>query len=357
MSRRLITRICELPECGKEFQTFKSEVRRGYGRFCSRACGTIHRGREKTKKDLAGRHRECLECKTEFFTKISSDPNKFCSHSCSAKHNNRKRPPKSEETKKKISTALKKRAKENPEVFKNENKVIGVGHTPLDSHYNRIIENTCENCGKFFLYYRKRRFCSEECYFWLNGKMPPLPQSGDYSKIYYLNCVTCNFEFISDGKQKTCNSCPETTTTKKPRKHIQGKYRKIHYRNCVHCGLLFIHPKKDGRKTCSEKCYKERQSQNAAKQEVWSKRHKQGWYRDIWCASSYELAFLIWNLDQNKEIRRCETTFKYYHKGKEKLYIPDFQIGQEIHEMKGYHDDTVYLKIAAVEYSGKQITL
>jgi len=43
---------------------------------------------------------------------------------------------------------------------------------------------------------------------------------------------------------------------------------------------------------------------------------KKGWYKGIWCDSSWELAFLIYHLDHNLSIKRCtdERTYIYNEK-------------------------------------------
>lgn len=63
---------------------------------------------------------------------------------------------------------------------------------------------------------------------------------------------------------------------------------------------------------------------------------KKGWYKGIFCDSSWELAFVIWNLDNNKNINRCTERRKYIYNGEEHIYIPDFVIDNNLYEIKGY---------------------
>lgn len=69
------------------------------------------------------------------------------------------------------------------------------------------------------------------------------------------------------------------------------------------------------------------------------KAHK-GWYKGIWCDSSWELAFLIYNLDHGIKIKRCDESFEYEYKNEIHLYHPDFITNDnEYNEIKGYETD------------------
>jgi hypothetical protein len=68
-----------------------------------------------------------------------------------------------------------------------------------------------------------------------------------------------------------------------------------------------------------------------------SGRGKSGYYNGIWCDSTWELAYLIWCLDNHIDIRRCKERLTYKFEGKEHWYIPDFIIDNTtIVEIKGY---------------------
>lgn len=64
-----------------------------------------------------------------------------------------------------------------------------------------------------------------------------------------------------------------------------------------------------------------------------------GWYKGIWCDSSWELAFLYYCLENNFEIERNHERFEYNYKGKIKGYYPDFKIKNEFYEIKGYKNE------------------
>jgi hypothetical protein len=67
-----------------------------------------------------------------------------------------------------------------------------------------------------------------------------------------------------------------------------------------------------------------------------SSRGKSGWYRGYWCDSSYELAYVMYNLDYNIEFERNYTKFPYSFEGKIHNWLPDFIVGDKYVEIKGY---------------------
>lgn len=60
-----------------------------------------------------------------------------------------------------------------------------------------------------------------------------------------------------------------------------------------------------------------------------------GYYKGIKCESSWELAFLVYNLDNNKNIIRNESGFEYEYENGKHLYFPDFIIDNVYYEIKG----------------------
>ena len=63
---------------------------------------------------------------------------------------------------------------------------------------------------------------------------------------------------------------------------------------------------------------------------------KQGWYKGIYCDSSWELAFLVYHLEHNLYIQRCIEKREYTYKGEKRTYLPDFITVDGIIEIKGY---------------------
>jgi hypothetical protein len=70
-----------------------------------------------------------------------------------------------------------------------------------------------------------------------------------------------------------------------------------------------------------------------------SGRGKKGWYKNFFCDSSWELAYVIYCLENNIDIKRNTERREYFFKGKIRGYIPDFIVNSELVEIKGYNSD------------------
>ena len=67
-----------------------------------------------------------------------------------------------------------------------------------------------------------------------------------------------------------------------------------------------------------------------------SGRGKQGWYKGYWCDSSWELAWVIFNIDHNIQFKRYSGYFEYQFNGAKHKYYPDFELEDgTIVEIKG----------------------
>lgn len=66
---------------------------------------------------------------------------------------------------------------------------------------------------------------------------------------------------------------------------------------------------------------------------------KKGWYKGYWCDSSWELAFVIYNIDNNIKFERNKIGYDYLYKEKKHKYYPDYIISNVLHEIKGYETD------------------
>lgn len=75
-----------------------------------------------------------------------------------------------------------------------------------------------------------------------------------------------------------------------------------------------------------------------------SGRSKSGWYKGFYCGSTWELAFLIWCLDHEIPIERCNEKFSYSLEGKQRTYLPDFRINDLYVEIKGFLTNQVQEK-------------
>ena len=62
---------------------------------------------------------------------------------------------------------------------------------------------------------------------------------------------------------------------------------------------------------------------------------KKGWYNNIFCDSTWELAFLVFYKEHNLNIQRCTEKFEYTWNNEKHIYIPDFITDEGIIEIKG----------------------
>lgn len=114
---------------------------------------------------------------------------------------------------------------------------------------------------------------------------------------------------------------------------------------CQYCGKPFLIPSTN--KTC---CYehgkmlnaKHNHETNQIRHSLGGKRQgsgrgKHGLYKGIWCDSSWELAWVIYNLEHGISFTRYHGYFEYEFDGKKHKYYPDFQLEDgTIVEIKGY---------------------
>ena len=112
-------------------------------------------------------------------------------------------------------------------------------------------------------------------------------------------CLICNKSIINSNKSGYCNVCIKQTDEFK---------LKISSANKGKTGGL----RKGGGKS------------------------KHGWYKGYWCDSSWELAFVIYNLEHNIQFKRNTEGFEYEYEGEVHHYYPDFIIKEMYYEIKGY---------------------
>lgn len=73
---------------------------------------------------------------------------------------------------------------------------------------------------------------------------------------------------------------------------------------------------------------------------------KSGWYNNYWCDSSWELAFVIYNIEHSINFKRNTQKFEYQFKDEKHYYYPDFimEDGSYI-EIKGWDNGRTQAKI------------
>lgn len=78
-----------------------------------------------------------------------------------------------------------------------------------------------------------------------------------------------------------------------------------------------------------------------------SGRGKKGWYKGYYCDSTWELAYVIYNLEHEIPFSRNTKSFDYVFNGKSKKYYPDFllETGEYV-EVKGYYTKQFSAKVS-----------
>ena len=125
-------------------------------------------------------------------------------------------------------------------------------------------------------------------------------------------------------------------------------YEKIE-RKCLECEKTFIIPSNKLKRYCSLKCG----TKKCGGYREFSGRSNSGHYKGIYCASTYELAWVIYRLDHNLSCNRFETTLE--RNGVK--YIPDFLDDNLIIEIKGYYTPSVDIKCDIARSYGYDIVV
>jgi hypothetical protein len=181
-------------------------------------------------------------------------------------------------------------------------------------------------------------------------------------------CENCNFLNAGNyGSGRFCSSkCARGFSTKRKRKEINKKVSLFNKNKlaagisvgfckqllpqkyictCVKCEKKFeVVGAKNKRKTCSKKCYLNRSGIGGGYRKG-SGRGKSGRYNGYWCDSSYELAWIIYNLEHGIKFKRNTEKFSYVFEGIERKYIPDFIVNKEYVEIKNYKSAVTDAKI------------
>lgn len=216
------------------------------------------------------------------------------------------------------------RCKMNPNYEKtcaNDRKNLRKGTETFVKKYKLPIlefELICPKCGKVFVVK-----CTQNDF-----------DKGRYMKFCSKSCANTRMH-SEETKQKTANSLKEYYNANGYPEYLLKVY------TCKYCGKQFT--KNDKRNTngcqyCSSECRTKWIKGNVK----WggcrdgSGRGKSGWYKGIYCSSTWELAYVIYCIDHNIPIERCKEKRSYTYKGKVHNYHPDFVTPDGIIEIKGY---------------------
>ena len=80
-----------------------------------------------------------------------------------------------------------------------------------------------------------------------------------------------------------------------------------------------------------------------------SGRGKKGWYKGYFCDSTYELVYVIYNIDHDIKFRRCGKHYEYFYLGEKHRYYPDFELEDgTLVEIKGFKNGQTFAKLKSV---------
>lgn len=192
------------------------------------------------------------------------------------------------------------------------------------------MSNFCKQCGKEIP--EGRKFCNSSCAAKYNNKhrtrKPWTKEQRKRASCRELkrvsNLRTKGLSVKRDGSpyvSYTCKVCGKQFTRESKRRDFG------------------IHMYDFNFKYCSPECAKQaydtwRQSTGGYRKG--SGRGKAGWYHNIWCDSSWELAFVVFCIDSGYTIKRSSEKRKYTFEGQEHTYHPDFEVNGKLFEIKGY---------------------
>jgi len=169
-----------------------------------------------------------------------------------------------------------------------------------------------------------------------------------------MKCEKCSKKVVVTSKYQSGRFCSRACAnsrqwSKKHNKQLSKKMKGYQFGgaslkpklkfNCKLCGIEFeTYPCHPNRKFCSRYCsQKGKNKKNTGGVRLGSGRSKSGYYNGIYCGSTYELAWVIYNLDHDIKFERNNVGFEYKFGGKVHKYYPDFVLSDGIFvEIKGY---------------------
>ena len=214
--------------------------------------------------------------------------------------------------------------------MRNKFKSLGIYHkfantcgkrtTTTPAEYSKNPK-FCELCGKVIPYKnRTGKFCSRQCSATWSNANRPLPS--EELKQRLSNVMS---EKYARG---------EISVPKNPNVGVRTE------KQCQLCGKSFlVRPSESRRRFCSKECGNKMDRRGiSGGYRPTAGRGKSGWYKGIFCNSSWELSWVIYSMDHGVVFTRNTTGFDYTIKGKPHRYYPDFLLndGVTFVEVKGY---------------------
>lgn len=201
---------------------------------------------------------------------------------------------------------------------------------------------TCLNCRKILNGRDQKKYCSKKCFASHTHTTKKKKQSKE-TKRKISTSVKNISPTRSDALKKPVMieiKCPICGNIKKIKTTAPGSFSKT--------------------KSCSKKCLSKLLSKKSIESgcggyREGSGRSKSGYYKGVYCGSSYELIFLVYHLNIGSNIKRCKLKIPYTYNGQNHHYYPDFEIDNIIYEIKGFYNKIVDIKTNAVINAGYKI--
>ena len=185
-------------------------------------------------------------------------------------------------------------------------------------------------CDPVFEKYGSGRFCSSFC----ARRFSTINKRNEINKkvsISMANKIKKNGKFgcLKDKEEKLNKICPMCQND------------------------FFVHPCYINRTYCSKSCsdndiYFKFKKKPEGGYRNGSGRGKSGYYKGVWCDSTYELAYVLYRLDHNIKFERNLKGFEYIWENKTHTYYPDFIEKGKYIEIKGYKTKKVITKAESV---------
>lgn len=278
----------------------------------------------------------CKWCNEEIF---GTHHNKLVSHQQWCKKN-----PKLEENRSKAKAGGKIGGEITKKQWKSKKKTdYWLEQHKIKHNYSFVCKNPdCQTIYELELtneqFQKKQysKFCSSSCAHSYSAKHvnPKNIKTGmkKSTKTRIIKCSRCGKDVKVSGSVSNilCEECKAKSV-----KNLTGK--------CMVCGKEIPF----NRKTCCKEhakilriqTYKETQKKRHT---TGGKRHgsgrgKKGWYKGYYCDSTWELAWIIYQLDHNVKFERYTNWFPYEFNGESRKYYPDFIMEDgSFSEIKGY---------------------
>jgi hypothetical protein len=193
----------------------------------------------------------------------------------------------------------------------------------------------CKNCGNDIVSKNSIVFCGRSCSAIYNNKKRIHSESSKQKRSIAATNLWANGVYS----------------------HIEQFKRNRITKTCISCGNEFEVVQSNNYQACSIECKNYAYENNlydlkgkSGGYRKGSGRGKSGWYKGIWCDSSYELAWVMYHLDHNIPFQRNNRSFQYEYENETHLYYPDFLLTNEnkLVEIKGFYTNQTYAKIKSV---------